>query len=121
MKRLRDGSMNKEECLKSFTLMCEGMIEKDCNKLEKSMCQSARLIHMTGLVESREEYIKDILNGTLNYYDYQIIDFDIDRARIRLLARVYGGNKSWWNLTMYTSYQDENGLLKIKESKVRLG
>ena len=117
----RDGSMNKEECLKTFKLMCQGMIEKDRQKLESSMSSNSHLYHMTSLCQSREEYIKDILNGTLNYYDYEIISFSIDEAVIRLYAKVYGGSKSWWRLKMSTKYVIENDKIKIKECKVKLG
>ena len=97
------------------------MIEKDSDKLRASISEDGHLIHMTGLDENREQYIKDILDGTLNYYDYQIIDFDINKATIRLFAKVYGGSKSWWTLVMHTKYAKENGLIKIKECIVRMG
>ena len=113
--------MDKEECLKAYELMTIGMIEKDRHKLEESMSIDSRLIHMTGKSEAREEYINDILDGTLNYYDYEILQFDVDEVIIRLLAKVYGGSKSWWTLHMDTQYVLEDGLVKIKECRVRIG
>ena len=101
--------------------MCEGMIQKNPEKLRLAMSHDAHLVHMTGKVETREEYIEDILDGTLNYYDYKIMRFSEDEALVQLLAKVYGGAKSWWTLRMDTVYAMENGLTKIKQSKVRLG
>lgn len=105
----------------AYELMASGMIEKSIAKLQESMSVDARLIHMTGKVESREEYIRDILDGTLNYYDYEILSFSKDEVLIRLLAKVYGGGKSWWTLRMKTTYVKEDGTIKIKESRVSLG
>ena len=118
--QLRDGSMNREDCLKAYELMTIGMIEKDPDKLRESMSKDACLIHMTGKAETREEYIKDILDETLNYYDYEIISFSETDATIKLLAKVYGGAKSWWTLHMLTEYIIEDNKVKVKECKVRM-
>ncbi len=113
--------MDKNKYLDTFVLFITGMIEKNKDKLNDSMSSNAYLYHMTGLKESKEEYIRDILNGTLNYYDYEIIKFDIEKVIIRLLAKVYNSNKSWWTLTIYTKYIEENNKIKLLESKVKLG
>ena len=113
--------MDKNKYLDTFMLFITGMIEKNKNKLNDSMSNNACLYHMTGLKESKEEYIKDILNGTLNYYDYEIIKFDIEKVIIRLLAKVYNSNKTWWTLIIYTKYIEENNRIKLLESKVKLG
>lgn len=103
--------MNKKEI---FILMIEGMIEKSKIKLEQSMSYGSKLYHMTGRCESREEYINDILDGTLNYYDYELISFYENIAVVKLLAKVYGGSKSWWNLKMNIKYDGNNKILECK-------
>ena len=117
--------MNSNECYKAYELMTIGMIEKDPNKLRESMSEHAHLVHMTGRVEAREEYIKDILDGTLNYYDYKIEKFQINgdfaEVLINLKAKVYGGATSWWRLKMTVTFVLENGKYKVNESKVRMG
>lgn len=110
--------MNKNDCLKTYELMIMGMIEKNSSKLKESMSKNAHLIHMTGKVETRDEYINDILDGTLNYYDYEILSFTESDVFIRLLAKVYDGDKRWWMLHMKTIYLEEDGKIKIKECKV---
>lgn len=97
------------------------MLDKDRAALEKSMCKDAYLYHLTGRRQSREEYIRDIQNGTLNYYDYRIEEADAEKVKVRLMAKVYGGGKSWWTLLMSVKYGVEDGLPKIKECKVRIG
>ena len=113
--------MDQEQHLSCFRKLLQGMIEKDRALLEEALSKDAFLYHMTGLRETREEYIHDILVGTLNYYDYQILSFEKEQARVRLLAKVYGGSKSWWTLRMSLSYVYEDEILKIKESRVHLG
>ena len=113
--------MDQKQHLDVINLFLKGMIDKDRNLLEKTMTKDAYLYHMTGKKESREEYINDILDGTLNYYDYQIIEDNKNEIKIKLLAKVYGGSKNWWTLVMSIKYIVEDNLLKIKESKVRMG
>lgn len=113
--------MNIEACLKAFELITIGMIEKNKEKLIKPMSKDSCLIHMTGKIESRDEFIKDILDEILNYYDYEILSFSEGEVTIRLLAKVYGGSKSWWTLKMKTEYVLEDNLIKINLCKARLG
>ena len=113
--------MDQKQYLEVLHLFLKGMMDKDRSLLEKTMSKDASLYHMTGRKESREEYIQDILDGTLNYYDYQIIESGENEIKLRLLAKVYGGGKSWWTLIMSIRYVTEDGLLKIQESKVRIG
>lgn len=103
--------MNKKD---TFILMIEGMIEKSKDKLINAMSNDSKLYHMTGRCESRSEYIDDILDGTLNYYDYELIGFNEDVAVVKLLAKVYGGSKSWWTLKMNIKYDEHNKILECK-------
>ncbi len=112
--------MDQRKYLDAFKLMCDGMVKKDKKMLEDSMTSNSSLYHMSGKKETRNEYINDILNGILNYYDYEIINFNQDKAVINLYAKVYGMSKSWWKLSMNLKYEEEAGLLKIKECKVSM-
>lgn len=116
--------MNREDCYKAYELMTIGMIEKNPDKLRDSMCEDAILGHMTGREESREEYIQDILNGTLNYYDYRIEKFEFNKGfaniYIKLQAKVYNSFVSWWDLAMKASFKEEDGKVKVKKCEVRM-
>ena len=96
------------------------MVYKNRALLQEAMSEDALLFHISGKSETREEYITDIVNGTLNYFDYQIVEFDCDTAVIKLLAKVYGGAKSWWTLSMQLKYETKDGKLKIQKCKVNL-
>ena len=112
--------MDQGQHLEVIHLLLEGMANKDRAMLEEAILKNALLFHMTGRSETREEYIQDILDGTLNYYDYRIIGSSENEVKVRLLAKVYGGNKSWWTLAMSIKYTVEDNLTKIKENKVRM-
>ena len=117
--------MNKEDCLKAYELMTIGMIEKNPDKLKTAMSKDARLYHMTGRCETREEYIKDILDGTLNYYDYKIENFKFNGEfadfLIKLKAKVYGLSIPWRTLKMNVTFVEEDNLVKVKDCKVNMG
>lgn len=113
--------MDQRESLELINKLCQGMVKKDRYLLEEAMSEDAYLYHLTGQRESREQYIKDIEDGILNYYDYKIIDFKGTEAAIKLLAKVYNSALSWWTLKMSISFKEVNGIKRIKECKVRLG
>ena len=111
-------------CREAYIALCEGMVHSSRELLETAVARDGALIHMTGKRESREDYIGDILNGTLNYYDYEILSFeeegDCACAKVRLLAKVYGGATMWWTLRMSATFVIEEEKRKIKECKVTL-
>ena len=113
--------MDQEQYLDTFIKLIKGMIDKDKNLLDEALSKDCYLYHMTGLKQTKQQYITDILDGTLNYYQYQIINFDKEIATVRLLAKVYNISKSWWTLEMNLKYVLEDNLTKIKECRVRMG
>ena len=82
------------------------MIEKDADGLRSLMAENYNLMHMTGVRQSKEEFIKGLLGGTFNYYsaDHDVIDVEVhgDTADLigksRVIAAVYGGSKNPWRL-----------------------
>ena len=84
----------------AYIRMYEGMITKDEAILRDVLDDSFVLVHMTGMRQSREEYIGAILNGTLNYYS----------------AAVFGGGRSNWRLQQKCSFKKVDGTWKITRS-----
>ncbi len=89
-----------------FRSMCDAMISKDTVTLAALHAADFVLTHMTGLRQTKREYIDAIVDGTLNYYsaEHENIDVSIDgdRATIvgrsRINAAVYGGGRHTWRL-----------------------
>ena len=82
------------------------MIAKDADGLRRLMTDDYTLLHMTGVRQSAEAFLKGLLDGTFNYYsaDHDSIEVTVagDHASMigksRVLASVYGGGKHSWRL-----------------------
>jgi MoxR-like ATPase len=82
------------------------MIDKNADGLRGLMARDYCLLHMTGVRQSAEEFLRGLLDGTFNYYsaEHDSIDVEIhgERAtmigRSRVVAAVYGGRRSNWRL-----------------------
>ena len=100
--------MDKEEILKLYHDMYAAMIRKDRDGLERVLDDNFVLVHMSGMQQSKAEYIESIMNGTLNYFSEQTSDTDItvtgDTAimtgRSRVNAAVFGGGRHTWPLQL---------------------
>lgn len=88
--------------------MYAAMVAKDKAELERVHDKSFVLIHMTGMRQSRQEYISAIMDGTLNYYSEQTDSLDIDvkgdtavmTGRSSVTAAVFGGGRHTWKLAL---------------------
>lgn len=95
---------SQEEVLETFKEFLEAMIEKDDEKLYEIMDDNYILTHMSGKRQTKEEYITEIMDGTLNYYKSKIIHPQISIinqtharliADVELDAKVYGIKGTW--------------------------
>ena len=88
--------------------MCQAMIDKDTATLNEIHAPEFVLIHMTGMRQSKQDYVRAIADGTLNYFsathDSIRIDVDGDQAtmvgRSRVEAAVFGGGRHTWPLQL---------------------
>ena len=92
------------EILERFMEFQQALIDKDEGKLDEILTEKYELVHMSGKRQTKQEFIDEIMDGTLNYYKSEIIDPTIlwddgDRATlvvdVRLTAKVYGINGTW--------------------------
>lgn len=99
---------DREQLAMCYRTMYQGMIRKDAALLDKVLDDSFALLHMTGMRQSKRQYIEAIVNGTLNYYSEQTDAVDItaagDTARLvgqsQVGAAVFGGGKHLWRLRL---------------------
>ena len=102
-----------------------GMIDKDAQKLRDLMAEDYYLEHMTGVRQSREEFLAGLQAGTFNYYsaDHDAIEVKVngDSAEMvgksRVTAAVYGGGKNRWHLQGDFTLKKENGGWKLTSSR----
>lgn len=103
----------------------QGMIAGDGDALRKLMAEDYTLRHMTGVSQTREEFLRGLRNGTFRYYEavHESIDVVVrgDTAemtgRSRVLAAVYGGGKHMWRLRGDFTLRREQGVWKLTSSR----
>lgn len=92
------------EVLHKFKEFQQAMIDKDAKMLNSIMSEDYTLTHMSGKIQTKQEYIEDIVNGVLNYYHSTIIEPSIVileekyaklNADVELDAKVYGIKGTW--------------------------
>ena len=100
----KDLTEGQKEVLERFIAFQEAMIEKDSEKLNEIICDNYTLTHMSGRTQTKQEFIYEIMDGTLNYYKSVIDNPDITicgenkaifKADVTLDAKVYGMKGTW--------------------------
>ena len=118
--------MNDEEKIKElYRRYWTYMINKDEKGLKGLLADDYYLLHMTGVRQSKEAFIKGLLDGTFNYYsaEHDAIDVLINgdtavmTGRSRVTAAVYGGSKHLWHLQGDFTLRKENGNWELTSSK----
>ena len=108
---------DKEKIIKLYEEMYRAMISKNKTELERIHDDSFALIHMTGMKQSKSEYISAIISGTLNYYSAVHDDMEIkvngDTASLtgksKVTAAVFGGGRHTWRLQLDLELIRKNG------------
>ena len=101
------------------------MIVKNADGLRSIMSEDYYLLHMTGVKQSADVFLKGLLDGTFNYYsakhDEINVHVDGDKASMigksRVIAAVYGGGKNSWRLQGDFSLRKEDGQWKLTASR----
>ncbi len=106
--------------------MLDGMILKDIPSLKESLSENMVLVHMTGHRQNRDEFLAEIMDGTLNYRSNKMVDstIEIDGETASVIlktetdAAVYGGGYHHWRLVMRTKLQLIDNDWKVTYSEV---
>ena len=99
---------DKEQIEALYREMYKAMIEKDTATLNRVHADDFVLTHMTGMHQSKQEYIRAIAGGTLNYYsaEHEQMDIKVEGnhatliGRSRVNAAVFGGGRHTWRLQL---------------------
>ena len=108
-----------------YRQMYRGMVEKDRSILSEVLDESFVLVHMTGMQQTKEAFIRAVEDGTLNYFsaDHQQISADVhgDTAELigqsRVRAAVFGGGPHTWRLRLKLKLLRTRDTWKITEAK----
>ena len=115
---------DKELLTQCYHTMYRGMIEKDMELLGESLDESFVLVHMTGMRQTKRQYMDYIANGTLNYYsektEHMEIVVDGEQARLvgqsKVNAAVFGGGKHIWSPQLSMKAVKRNGKWYMTEA-----
>lgn len=100
---LEENNSQEQEVLARYEEMEQAMIDRDMDKLNEIILDGTTFTHMSGMTQSKEEYLRDIENGELDYQEYRIEnpsvtingDEAIIEARVYLTANAYGAQGTY--------------------------
>ena len=116
---------NDEQLIRdAYTRMYEGMIVKDESILREVLDDSFVLVHMTGMRQPKQAFIKAVLNGTLNYFSAEHENMPVEisgdtavlTGQSYVAAAVFGGGRHNWHLQQKCSLKKTDGVWKITRS-----
>ena len=116
---------DKEQIEACYRQMYRGMVEKGQGLLSEVLDDTFVLVHMTGMRQNKEAFIRAVENGTLNYYsaNHQRIDVEIHGDTAELVgqsvvnAAVFGGGRNTWHLQLRLKLIRAGGAWKITEAR----
>ncbi len=105
--------------------MYKAMIAKDIPLLDSLLSDNSVLIHMTGMLQPKREYLKAIANGTLNYYSCESSEIEVKingesalmTGKSKVNAAVFGGGRHTWPLSLDIDWRKIDGHWKITEMR----
>lgn len=111
-----------KEVYSAYEAINNAIIEKDRTAMELYFDENLTFTHMSGKKQTREEFIGEIIDGTLNYFKVDTKDYSIsvngDTAQMKvthiLTAKVYGISGSW-TMSGENTYKKRGGIwVRIK-------
>lgn len=121
------GKVNDEQMIEQlYRDMYAAMTAKDKTELDRVLDDAFVLIHMTGMHQDKQTYIRAIMDGTLNYYSEETERLDIkihknDTAvltgRSLVNAAVFGGGRHTWRLQLRVDLRKTGGEWKLTKAQ----
>ena len=115
---------DKKQIEQLYHEMYRAMVNKDRAELERVHDDSFVLVHMTGMRQSKDAFIKAVMDGTLNYYSAEHENMPVEisgdtavlTGQSYVAAAVFGGGRSNWHLQQKCSLKKTDGVWKITRS-----
>lgn len=103
----------KQQLVAAYKAMYSAMIDKDIGALGALLSEDFVLVHMTGMRQSREEFLRSLTNGTLNYYSavHERTYAEVNGKAATLVgeslvsAAVFGGGRHTWRLQLRLQFK----------------
>ena len=115
---------DREQVQEQYRKMYDAMIRKDCAGLDAVLDDGFVLVHMTGMRQSKEAFIRAVEDGTLNYFsakhENMPIELNGDQAELTgqsvVAAAVFGGGRHTWRLQQRLTLQKRDGVWRVTRS-----
>ena len=118
---------DEEACAQLYRDLCDASMRKDADGIAAVLAHDYVLVHMTGMRQSKQDYIAAVLDGTLNYYSTEHDSVDVTvapdgdhatiRGRSRVNAAVFGGGRHTWHLQQDLKAEKRDGIWLLMESR----
>lgn len=116
--------MDEQQIKDQYRAFYRAAIAKDRGGMEAALDERFHLTHMTGMRQSRDEYIRYILRGTMNYYSEEpvLLEAVVTGNTATLLAQscveaaVFGGGRHAWRLQLDLTAEKKDGVWKFTDA-----
>ena len=116
--------MDEQQIKNQYRSFYRAAIAKDRTGMEAALDESFHLTHMTGMRQSRDEYIHSILRGTMNYFSEEPVYLEAKvsgnsatlLAQSRVEAAVFGGGRHTWRLQLDMAAEKKDGCWKFTDA-----
>ncbi len=116
---------NKKAIEDVYHAMYQYELTKDVEHLADILSDDYVLIHMTGMRQSKTEYLRCVRDGELNYFSEETHHISVDlqgetavlTGQSRVNAAVFGGSRHTWPLQLVISMEKKNGKWLMAEAK----
>lgn len=115
-------SLTDEQQLKNlYEEMWKALVAKDIKTLDAIHADEFYLLHMTGMKQTKSEYLRCVREGVLNYFSSRTenIFVEVDGAKGKLVgqskveAAVFGGGKNTWRLQLAFEVEKVQGKWRL--------
>ena len=103
--------------------MWQALLSKYIATLDKIHAEDFVLIHMTGMRQPKNEYLRCVREGELNYFSEQTENIFVDAVNKKLVgqskvnAAVFGGSRNTWRLQLAFDVEKINGRWILKSAR----
>ena len=116
--------MDEQQIKEQYRAFYRAAIAKDGPGMEATLDERFHLTHMTGMRQSRGEYIRSILRGTMNYFSEEPVNLEAKGcgntatllAQSRVEAAVFGGGRHTWRLQLDMTAEKKDGVWKVTDA-----
>lgn len=117
--------IDKKQIEELYKELYTASIMKDESILEAVLADDYCLVHMTGMRQTKKEYIEAVLDGTLNYFSSNHVKIEITilgeheamvDGKSLVAAAVFGGGTHTWRLRQKMKVRRVDSTWKIYES-----